>query len=179
MKRLFYLVSAIDSVEEISEDLHEHGVTDWRFHILSKNEAGLYERHLHSASIFDRTDLVRFVERGAIIGGLFGLAFILPTVLLGFFELPTLAWVALFAFCVFAGGWIAGFGGITAENYRIRPYHDAVERGEYLVMVDVPKQYEDEMKRLMAKNHPEARLQGEDSSYNNPFVESDGKFHVV
>ena len=42
MIRLFYLVSSIDSAKEISDDLHEHDVTDWRFHIVSKDEAGLY-----------------------------------------------------------------------------------------------------------------------------------------
>ena len=34
MIRLFYLVSSIDSAKEISDDLHEHDVTDWRFHIV-------------------------------------------------------------------------------------------------------------------------------------------------
>ena len=53
MIRLFYLVSSIDSAKEISDDLHEHDVTDWRFHIVSKDEAGLYTHQLHTASILD------------------------------------------------------------------------------------------------------------------------------
>ena len=53
MKRLFYLVYQMDSVESISEDLHKEGITDWRFHVLSRDEAGLFTRKLHSASIFD------------------------------------------------------------------------------------------------------------------------------
>jgi hypothetical protein len=61
MRRLFYLVSSIDSAKEISEDLHKNGVTDWRFHVLSKDEAGLYTHNLHSASVSDRTDVVRFM----------------------------------------------------------------------------------------------------------------------
>ncbi len=179
MKRLFYLVDELDSLEEISEDLHEHGVSDWRFHVLSKNEAGLYTRHVHSASILDRTDLARFTERGAIAGALFAGAFIITNLFVGVLQLPTAAWVALFLFATGMGAFLAGFGGITAENYRIRKFHDAVEKGRHLVMVDVYREDEETMKRLMAENHPEAELQGEDSSYNNPFVESDGRFHVT
>ena len=169
MKRLFYLVDRIDNVENISEDLHSHGITDWRFHILSRDTAGVFTRKLHGASILDKTDIVRWVERGALIGGGIAVAIMVLGMVSGLFSLPGSAWLALVAFGVFAGGGIAGFGGITAENYRIRPFHDALERGDHLVMVDVYDKDEAEMKRLMEKNHPEARLQGEDSAFNNPF----------
>lgn len=41
MIRLFYLVSTIGSVKEISDNPHEHGVTAWRFHVVSADEAEL------------------------------------------------------------------------------------------------------------------------------------------
>ena len=78
MKRLFYLVDAIDRVESISDDLHKEGISNWRFHIVSKDEAGLYTHRLHSASVLDKTDLARFVERGLLIGALFAIFFVLP-----------------------------------------------------------------------------------------------------
>ncbi|MDX1589621.1 MAG: hypothetical protein R3296_11850 [Oleiphilaceae bacterium] len=169
MKRLFYLVDNIDSVESISRDLHREGVTDWRFHVLGKNEAGLYTRRLHSANIFEKSDLIRYLERGAMIGGLIGLLLVTAGMVTGYPPMSGGAWLALFLFCVVAAAWIAGFGGISAENYKVRPFHDAIERGEYLVLVDVPKKHDEAMRRLMAKNHPEARLQAEDSNHNNPF----------
>jgi hypothetical protein len=178
MKRLFYLVDRMDSVEAISEDLHQEGITDWRFHILSRDDAGLFTRSLHSATIFDRTDLARYTERGAIAGALFAVAFMATVVLTGAFTMPSVAWIALFLFMAAAGAFLAGFGGIGAENYRIRQFHDAIEKGQHLVMVDVRKKDEARMKELMAKRHPEARLQREDSSFNNPFVEEDGKAHL-
>ena len=75
MKRLYYLSPSIDSVDDVSQDLHEHGITDWNFHIISTNEDGLYSHHLHSANAFQRTDVIRFVERGLLSGGLVGLLF--------------------------------------------------------------------------------------------------------
>ena len=170
MKRLFYLVDSIDSVDEISDDLHAHGVTDWRFHIISKDEAGLFRHHLHTASVLDRTDLPRFVERGVLIGALAGVLVVGTLSLIVGLNLPMGAWIALFAFAVVAGGWLAGFGGIQSENYRIRRFHDDIEAGKYLVMVDVSKRDLQEMKRLMGERHPEAALQGEDSSFNNPLA---------
>ena len=38
MKRLYYLSPTIDSAEQVSNDLHEKGITDWHFHIVSKDE---------------------------------------------------------------------------------------------------------------------------------------------
>lgn len=174
MQRLFYLVDAIDSVQEISDDLHAHGVTDWRFHIVSKDEAGLYNHRLHSASVLDRTDLPRFVERGVLIGATAGVIVVGTLALLIGLEWPIGAWITLFTFSVIAGGWLAGFAGIGTENYRIRRFHDDINAGKYLVMIDVPRRDEDEMKRLMGQRHPEARMQGEDSSFNHPFAASPG-----
>jgi hypothetical protein len=179
MKRLFYLTKTIESVEEISKDLHERGITDWRFHVWSQDEAGLYTHKLHTASVLDKTDLARLVERGLMIGAVVGLAIVVPLALFSGLDWPIMAWIAMFAFAVLAGGWVGGFGGITGENYRLRRFHDAVQAGKHLIMVDVHKKDVPTMKELMIENHPEAILQGESSSINNPFSGKDGKSHVA
>ena len=179
MRRLYYLTSSVDSVEEISGDLHNRGVSDWRFHIVSKNEAGLYTHQLHSANTLYRTDLVRFVERGVIIGGLTGCAIIAPLALSNLFNLTVGALLAMGLFCVLIGAWIGGIGGISNENNKIRRFHGAIEKGQYLIMIDVRKKDVEEMKQLMSKNHPEALLQGLDSTLTNPFASKDGKVHIV
>lgn len=175
MKRLFYLVPSIDSVQNVSDSLHQRGVTDWCFHIVSKDEAGLYTHKLHSASVLDRTDLVRYVERGVLIGALIGACVIVPLLLLEVVDMPAIAWLALFLFSIIAGAWIGGIGGISSENYRIKRFHDAIDVGQYLVMVDVPKKSVDDVKAAMAQDHPDALLQGVGSSFNNPFLDRDGK----
>ncbi|UDL06436.1 hypothetical protein [Marinobacter sp. CA1] len=179
MKRLFYVVDRIDDVQDISDDLHARGIRDSRFHIVSRDEAGLYTHRLHRASILDRTDLARFVERGMLIGLVLALSFILPAMLWSGIQWPTLAWVALAAFAVMAGGWLGGFGGISSENYRIRRFHGEIEAGKYLVMVDVPRKFAVEIEQEMLENHPEAVLKGEGSSVNNPFAGSDGRVHII
>ncbi|NJD06768.1 MAG: hypothetical protein FIA97_09770, partial [Methylococcaceae bacterium] len=68
MKRLYYLTDDIESCAGISRDLHEAGISDWNFHVLGKDEAGLYKRHIHSAGYLHKLDIVRDAERGGLIG---------------------------------------------------------------------------------------------------------------
>lgn len=171
MKRLYYLAPSLNSVDKISADLHEQGISDWRFHIISKDESGLHRHHLHSATTLQRTDLVRYVERGIIVGVLLGLCFIVPLAYLEEFTLN--AWLAISVFCMIFGAWTGGVGGITQENYKIRRFHDEIEKGFYLIMVDTKKQDEERVQRIMAVWHPEASLQGHSSTHINPFVSSD------
>ena len=179
MKRLYYLTYSVDSTEQISKDLHAHGVNDWRFHVVSKDEAGLFNHHVHSASILYRTDMVRFVERGVILGGLIGCAAILPLAFNNVFTLPMGAWLTMGLFSMVLGAWVGCFGGISSENYKIRRFHDAIEKGQYLVMIDAPKIQVEEIKVLMQAKHSEAQLQLEDSTITNPFAGIDGKVHIT
>ena len=179
MKRLYYLTYSVDSTEQISKDLHAHGINDWRFHVVSKDEAGLFNHHVHSANILYRTDMVRFVERGVILGGLISCASILPLALNNVFNLPMGAWLAMGLFSMVLGAWVGCFGGVSSENYKIRRFHDAIQKGQYLAMIDAPKLQIDEIKALMKAKHNEAQLQLEDSTITNPFAAADGKVHLT
>lgn len=167
MKRLYYLTSNIDSAEQISDDMHSHGVTDWRFHVLSKDEAGLFSHHIHSANTFQRTDLIRYVERGLMCGCAVGLLFTIPLYYLQEFTFNT--WLATAGFCILFSSWCGGIGGISQENYKIQRFHKDIEAGKYLIMVDVPKTEEELIRKVMSIRHPEASLQGHTSTYTNPF----------
>ncbi|MDX1451199.1 MAG: hypothetical protein R3183_01490 [Oleiphilaceae bacterium] len=173
MKRLYYLAPTIDSAEQISNDLHQHGVSDWRFHILSKDEAGLYTHHLHTANALQKTDMVRFMERGLMVGLSVGLLFALPAFYIEAFTVE--AWIAICVFCVLFGTWAGGIGGISQDNYKTRHFQEAIDAGNYLIMVDAKKKDQDLIKRLMAQHHPEAQLQGSSSTYTNPFASAEAK----
>lgn len=169
MKRLYYLTQNIDSADSISSDLHTRGVNDWRFHIISKNESGLYNHHLHSANVFYRTDIIRYGERGAIIGSSIGLLIGLWLYFNGYANLA--AAMALVVGFAFFGAWAGGLGGISQENYKLRRFHDDISRGLYLIMVDVRAKDVGTIRFVMAEHHPEAVLQALDNStFNNPFA---------
>lgn len=176
MKRLYYLSPSIDSVDHVSKDLHEHGVTDWNFHIISSNEQGLYSHQLHSAGPLYRTDFVRFVERGLLSGGLVGLFFAIPFTYIEEFSFS--AWLVITGFSMFFGAWFGGVGGLNTEHYKIQKFHKQIIDGQYLIMIDVNKKDEQRIKCIMELRHPEAVLQGYSSTMINPFSSDDGE-HIL
>ncbi len=172
MKWLYYLTKNIQSTESISEDLHQAGITDWNFHVMSKqNESGLYRRHIHSANTFHKSDIVHKAEQGVFFGFIVGLiaAWVLSAVPV--FGVPTSAAALFFVvvLCVLFGGWIGGFVGIQSENYKITRFHDHLEEGFYLIMIDVVSFQESQVHELMKTKHPEAEFCVGDSTVITPF----------
>jgi hypothetical protein len=170
MKRLYYITRSLDSTESISRDLHEEGISDWNFHVLSKDEAGLYKRHIHSANYLHKLDLIRSAEVGGLIGLGFGLALAAAIMATSYFgdSLHWLVYVGIVAVVAMFGTWAGGIWGLGHENYKIRKFHGALEAGRYLVMIDVHRDEKNAVKAVMARLHPEAQLMGVDSTWVNP-----------
>ncbi len=172
MKRLYYLTRNVQSTERIAEDLHREGITDWHFHVISKNEAGLQTHHVHLAAPWHRFDILHTGERGALIGGTAGFLLALIAVLytpigeiFGFWFLPLPT-----ALCGFFGAWVGGMVGLSHENYKIARFHDSIEHGDYILMVDCRKDQEARVRNMMRREHPEATPRGEDSTWVSPFA---------
>jgi len=171
MKRMYYLTDTIDSAEQISTDLHSVGITHWNFHVLSKDEAGLYKRHIHSANYLQKLDVVRDAERGALLGllgGIYTAIYISTSDPFG----PNpggLAYLTAIGFITLFGAWVGGLAGLAKENQKIARYHDAIEAGQYLIMIDVKAAEESRVRHLMSEKHPEAAFKRVGSTFINPF----------
>lgn len=171
MKRLYYLTTNLDSTEQIAKDLTRKGVSDWNFHVLSKDEAGLYKRHVHSANLIQKSELVRYAERGAMVG------FIAAVLATGYVimaapfgpHINNLVYLTIFGFITLFGAWVGGLTGLATENQKISQYHDDIEAGKHLILIDARREDEDEVKHLMATKHPEARYLRTGSTFVNPF----------
>ena len=166
MKRFYYLTSDIESVEKISQDLHEQGISDWNFHVLSKDEAGLYRRHINSATPWQELDIVHSALRGTLIGA--GLSLIAGLAVMAFTSFGVYSVFLLVVVGALFGTWAGGFVGISHENYKIARFHDDIEAGKYLVMVDVHPDEQHRVQEIMSKSHPEAEASGEDTTIINP-----------
>ena len=172
MKRLYFLANTLDNVSQVSEDLHQQGIDDWHIHVLSRNEAGLYRRHIHSTHLFQQSDIIHSGELGALIGGGIGL---LSALLLELWiplepplSTPILALIAG-VFTLF-GTWSGGLAGITRENYKTTRFHDDIEKGKHLIMIDVSKQQEAVVRQYIARYHPQIAMAGEDSPFTLPLT---------
>lgn len=169
MKRLYYLTANLDSTEEISTDIHAAGVTDWHFHVISKDEAGLYRRHIHGATLFQKNEAIRYGERGALAG--LAVAALLTIVLAGdeSTDLSGLGYLAVFGFVTLFGAWVGGLMGLSTESRAIARFHDDLDAGRNLILIDVRGDQEEAIGRVMTEKHPEARLVEVGSTLVTPF----------
>ena len=60
------------------------------------------------------------------------------------------------------GAWTATMIGVGIPNTRLRRFEKAIEDGELLMMVDVPKGRVEEIEELIKSHHPEADIEGTD-----------------
>jgi hypothetical protein len=169
MKRLYYLVDNLNTVEEVATALHREGISDWNFHVLSKDAAGLHTHHLHSATPLHQRDVIRTGERGALLGFGTGLLLAIFSVLL--VELPPLQSLIVVAITIglptLFGAWAGGLVGLSLENYKIARFHSDIEAGRSLLMIDVDHKHESRVQILLQSFAVQAA--GEDSTIVMPF----------
>lgn len=167
MRRLYYLSKKINYVKAISDDLHKAGISDWNFHIVARDEAGLYTHHLHGTGPFQRTDMVHWALRGTLLGLILSLFVVLGLSRLAWSPVAIAAAVMLLTmFCT----WACGLVGISHVHYKVARYHTHLEAGEYLIMVDIPQRYKATTEALMERHHGgQACKVGESSTFDNPF----------
>lgn len=171
MKCIYYLSPTLASTARISDDLHRTGVDDWFMHIISRDEAGLSRRHLHSSNYIETLDFMRDGLCGAGCGLLGGLLFAALASSLQLFgtALPAIAWLAIVFLVTCFGAWVGGLVGVMSENRKLQRFHDDIEKGKYLILVYAHHDEEAGIQDMMARLHPEARLVGFDTQFYNPF----------
>jgi len=58
------------------------------------------------------------------------------------------------------GSLMGGLAGMNSGNSRLRQFEEAIERGELLVLIDIPKDRIEAIRKLVIKHHPEAEFEG-------------------
>ena len=147
-----------DSCRLVVEELKAARIPPSHLHAI----AGLIHdlKDLPAASVWQRTELAHGIEWGmglggvaGLLGGLLALTFPPAGVVLGGGTLLAGA----------AAG--AGFGALVAallgsqeHNHKLNRFQRALDAGQILLMVDVPRQREAEIKAAILKHHPEANI---------------------
>lgn len=167
MRRLYYVSDDLATTRAISETLHQEGVTDWHFHVVARDEGGLYRHHVHSATPIQQLDVVHTGERYAIVGALIGLVAGVVAYLSS--ELPAYAVIMFAGLAGMFGGWLGGMVGLSRENYKLEPFHKEIEAGRYLIMVDVRPDSRARVREIMNMGFPRVRYCGKDTTFINPF----------
>ncbi len=171
---MYYLAPTLASTHDISDDLHAVGVKDFYLHVISRDESGLKQQHIHSSNYLETLDIVRDGFIGAALGfvaGLIGIGLMMylqpfgPTVVV-----PTYVYVILVGVATLFGAWVGGLTGIDSENHKIKRFHDDIAAGKYLMLVYVRRHQEAAVRQMMQERHQEAELVAIDTHFINPFT---------
>ena len=163
MKRIYFLVPNIKITRKVVNDLLLARIEERHIHVLAKRGTPLED--LPEASILQKKDLIPALQQGVALGGLTGalagiVAVALPTGLVlggGVVMALSLAGAGV-------GGWASSMIGSSVDNRQIQQFEAAIERGEFLMMVDVPRARVEEIEELIMNHHPEVECEGTEPS---------------
>jgi len=172
MQRLYFVTHRLEDTERISTLVHEAGISDWNFHVVGKDEAGMIGHRIHSATLYQQLDIVHSGERFAIFYGLAGLVLASVLTALGLSPVapPAVFIAATTLLTAMFGAWTGGLIGLSRENYKLAPFHDDIEAGRFVVMIDVKEDQRSRIREIINMNVPGAQSRGRDTTIVNPFV---------
>lgn len=164
MKRHYFISTDLDDLETVEQDLERAGVSTPQIHVLSEDDAGVENHHLHEVQGVLKKDVVHGTEKGAIIGAIGAVAIL---VLAGFSGLTeTYTWVPAIFLAVIVLGfctWEGGLIGIQEPHTDFRRFQDQLHEGKHVLFVDIPLDQEDLLKTVV-RNHPKLKDAGEGAS---------------
>ncbi|MDG4596054.1 MAG: DUF1269 domain-containing protein [Candidatus Contendobacter sp.] len=161
MKRIYFLVPDIDLARLIVNELLVARIEERHIHILAKRGTPLED--LPEASFLQKSDFIPAMERGLALGGTIGTLAGLVAVALGPFSLVVAGGGIVLASGLAGAGvgaWLSGMVGLNIGNTRLKRFEEAIEQGELLMMIDVPRDRVEQISKLVATHHPEAHLEG-------------------
>ncbi len=171
MKKHLFLLPCLKTARELSALLENSGIDHNRIHVAHEDHARAMKYHLNDLNFLEETDTIHSDERGFMIG-------VVLAAVVGFFTYrlleghPAGGIGTVFA-CLFALGfpiWLGGMIGASSDNYRLQPYHEHIQQGGAVVMVDINNPLESEKLNETIKNYTPARAAGTTSGFDNPFA---------
>ena len=160
MRRLYFLVPDIPTARKIVDDLLLARISERHLHVLAKRGTPLED--LPEAGVLQKTNLVHALERGVALGGASGLLAGLVAITMPGAG-PVVAGGALLGTTLTGAGvgaWAGSFIGLSVGNTRLKRFEEALEKGELLVMADVPASRKDEIEERVKKHFPKAEIGG-------------------
>lgn len=158
MRRIYFLAPNIETTHKIVDELRSEGIEDRHIHILAKRDTPLED--MPEASVFEKTDFIPAMERGAALGATTGLLAGLVGLRVAGFAIAGGPVLGLLFFGATIGTMMSGLAGLQVGNSKVKQYEEAIEKGELLVMVDIAKERIDEISKVIIKHHPNAEFEG-------------------
>lgn len=160
MRRIYFLVPTLDLARAIVDELLLARVEERHIHLVAKDEEQLED--LPKASMLQQTDLIPALEKGLAVGGATGAiaGLVAVTVPPAGLVLGGGAVLGITLAGAGVGAWAASMIGAAAPNSQLRRFEKAIEQGQILMLVDVPKRRVEEIEALIKSHHPDVDIGG-------------------
>lgn len=164
MKRKYFISDDLADLELVERDLENAGLSTPQIHVLSEDDAGLQNHHLHEVEAVLKKDVVHGTELGAIVGVIAAFLIIGSAWITGFSE--TYTWVPAIFLAVIALGfctWEGGFIGIHKPHADFERFQGALHAGKHVLFVDITPE-QDAILQRVSQAHPKLEAVGEGSA---------------
>ena len=158
MRRIYFLSPDIGITHKIVAELQAEGINDQHIHILAKRDTPL--KGLHEAGVTIKTDFIPAVERGLALGGSAGFLFGLMALRFSGFVIAGGPLLGIILASATIASLASGLIGMGLANTRLTKFASAIEAGELLVLVDIPKERIETITQLIVTHHPEVEFEG-------------------
>ena len=160
MRRIYFLVPDLKTANKVTDELLLTRIEERHIHVIAREGTELGD--LPKASLLQTSDVIPAVERGLAVGGVTGILAGVAAV-----TFPPAGLVlgggAVLATALVGSGmgaWMSSMIGVDVRNSRISQFEEAIEQGEILFLVDVPKARVEEIEEMVKKHHPDADIEG-------------------
>ncbi|HUJ86414.1 MAG TPA: DUF1269 domain-containing protein [Burkholderiales bacterium] len=160
MRRLYFLVPDTGIGKKVVDELLLAHVEWKHIHVVAKRGTPLEE--LPEASFLQKSDVIPAMLRAVPLGGATG-------VLCGLVALAVNPALVVAGGAVLLGSSLAGVGigvymggmvGLNVGSTRLKAFQEAIERGQLLVIADVPAGRVDEITGRIRQAYPQAEPEG-------------------
>ncbi|KQV87524.1 MULTISPECIES: hypothetical protein [unclassified Roseateles] len=157
-KRIYWLLPHLSSARRTMDELLLARITEHHIHFVAAEGAAM--DGLHAANVLQTSDLVEAAQNGALIGSGLGAAGGVAAALAISAASPAAVVIGLAAVGAMLGTWSSSMIGSSTPSRRLKRFEAAIEQGQYLLIVDVPRSRITEIEELLARTHPEAHFEG-------------------
>jgi uncharacterized membrane protein YeaQ/YmgE (transglycosylase-associated protein family) len=160
-RRIYWLLPDLASARRTMDDLLLARIAEQHLHFVAREGADM--TGLHPANILQTSDVIRAAQSGLVIGGAVGA--LVGGIAAWYFPIvgddPQWGLVAVLGIVgALIGAWSSSMIGVSTPSNRLARFEPAIEAGQILLMVDVPRSRVDEIEQRLQALHPEAHLEG-------------------
>ena len=163
-RRLYFVLPDVDIALQVERDLLLARVNDNHMHFMGKR--GTNMKDLPEATALQKSDVIHGIQVGMFSGALGGATVgTIIYMLRDFIGMQIMPGIILLFFLIGSvlGVWISGFLiGSSTPNAALREFEHSMDEGHVLLMLDVPVERVDEIRRIVKQHHPEAEDHGQE-----------------